>query len=69
MIIPTAEFDPMFADDGVPFRIKMVRYLEREFAGILGPRVMLLHSDEGLETLSRTYVDASLSTSRQNNAA
>jgi hypothetical protein len=38
MIIPTAEFDPMFANDGIPFREKMLAYLEREFADLLrGP--------------------------------
>ncbi len=36
MIIPTAEFDPMFADDGVPFAEKMNAYIVREFADLLG---------------------------------
>ncbi len=36
MILPTPEFDPMFADDGVPFRDKMVDYIRREFADIPG---------------------------------
>ena len=31
MIIPTPEYDPMFADDGVPFRDKMIDYIKREF--------------------------------------
>src|SRR4051812_42964995 len=35
MIIPTASFDPMFAEDGVPFRTKMLRYIQREFADVV----------------------------------
>ncbi len=37
MIIPTPEFDPLFAQDGVPFREKMNAYIAREFADLLGP--------------------------------
>ena len=37
MIIPTPEFDPLFARDGVPFREKMNAYIAREFADLLGP--------------------------------
>jgi hypothetical protein len=45
MIIPTAEFDPMFANDGIPFREKMLAYLEREFADLLrGPARDLIDS-------------------------
>lgn len=40
MIIPTAEYDPMFADDGVPFQEKMVAYIEREFSDILDQRAL-----------------------------
>ena len=36
MIIPTPEFDPMFANDGTPFRTKMTRWIEREFQDLLG---------------------------------
>jgi hypothetical protein len=36
VIIPTPEFDPLFADDGVPFRTKMCEFIAREFADILG---------------------------------
>ena len=52
MILPTPEFDPMFADDGVPFRTKMLRYIDREFSDILGDRRRLLNSDSGLERLA-----------------
>lgn len=51
MIIPTPEFDPMFADDGVPFRAKMVDYIEREFADILTPHLYLLQNDGDLDEL------------------
>ena len=47
MIIPTPEFDPLFADDGVPFRTKMFDYIRREFADLVGPRLALLESEEG----------------------
>lgn len=53
MIIPTPEFDPMFADDGIPFRAKMVSYIEREFSDILGHRQRLLHSESGLDWLAK----------------
>lgn len=52
MIIPTAEYDPMFADDGKPFRTKMIQYIEREFSDLLGPQVGLLKTESGLELLS-----------------
>jgi hypothetical protein len=52
MIIPTPEFDPLFAEDGISFRTKMIEYIKREFADVLGPRIGLLRSDEGLETLA-----------------
>ncbi|MGE0606716.1 MAG: hypothetical protein AB7O62_06275 [Pirellulales bacterium] len=45
MIIPTAEFDPLFARDGVPFRTKMVEYIQQEFADILGPRMHQLERE------------------------
>ena len=53
MIIPTPEFDPMFADDGISFRAKMIEYIKREFGDLLGPRIVLLQSDEGLDELAR----------------
>ena len=49
MIIPTPEFDPLFADDGVPFRTKMFDYIRREFADLVGPRLALLESEEGAD--------------------
>lgn len=36
MIIPTPEFDPFFAHDGVAFRDKMLAYIQREFADVIG---------------------------------
>ena len=53
MILPTPEFDPLFADDGTPFRTKMLGYIEQEFADILGQRRRLLNSDSGLDWLSQ----------------
>lgn len=50
MIIPTPEFDPMFADDGISFRTKMIEYINREFADLLGPR--LLQCDEEIDDLT-----------------
>ena len=69
MIIPTAEYDPLFAEDGVAFRIKMIRYIEREFGDVLGPHRGLLRSDEGLKTLSAIHSPMSLAPSRRNEAA
>jgi hypothetical protein len=54
MIIPTAEYDPLFADDGIPFRTKMIQYIEREFSDLLGSRRGLLYTDGGLDALSGT---------------
>jgi len=34
VIIPTPEFDPFFAQDGVPFRKKMLTYIQQEFADL-----------------------------------
>ena len=65
MILPTPEYDPLFADDGVPFRTKMLRYIEREFADILGDRCSLLGSDRGLEQLAELVADQPNSASPQ----
>jgi hypothetical protein len=54
MIIPTPEFDPMYADNGVPFRVKMIRYIEREFGDMLRGRRELLHTDRGLQALAES---------------
>ena len=51
MIIPTAEFDPMFANDGTPFRTKMTQWIEREFQDLLGKDGRLLGQPGGLEKL------------------
>ena len=53
MILPTPDFDPMFAYDGVPFREKMIRYIQREFSDLLGADATLLETEGGLEILSR----------------
>lgn len=37
MIIPTPQFDPLFAVDDIPFRSKMLDYIEREFSELLTP--------------------------------
>jgi hypothetical protein len=55
MIVPTPEYDPMFADDGVPFRTKMIQYIKQEFSDLLGPRVGLLETDDGLDLLSSLH--------------
>ena len=53
MILPTPDFDPLFAEDGVPFRDKMLAYIEREFSDILGDRRRLLRSESGLDWLAQ----------------
>jgi hypothetical protein len=55
MIIPTPEFDPLFAEGGISFKTKMIEYIKREFGDVLGSRIGLLRSDEGLETLAGMY--------------
>ena len=68
MILPTPEFDPMFADDGVPFRTKMLGYIEREFSDILGDRRRLLNSNSGLDWLAQ-QISRELSPPRSHEAA
>ena len=51
MIIPTPDFDPLFTEDGIPFRTKMLGYIEHEFSDILGDRRRLLNSNTGLDWL------------------
>ena len=46
MIIPTPTYDPLYAADGVPFREKMIRYIEREFGDILRGQQL---TDQGLD--------------------
>jgi hypothetical protein len=50
VIIPTPEYDPLFTDDGVPFREKMIRYIRREFADLLAQEPELAHRIERLES-------------------
>ena len=69
MIIPTSESDPLFAEDGTPFREKMLVWIQREFADILGNNVSLLNSPGGLEELSRVYSVSELNQSRQKKSA
>jgi hypothetical protein len=63
MIIPTPEFDPMFADDGIPLRTKMTQYIKREFGDLLGNHVGLLQTDQGLSVLSEIYLNDGKNTS------
>ncbi|WP_437204452.1 hypothetical protein [Planctomicrobium sp. SH664] len=42
MIIPTPEFDPLFADDGTPFHEKMREYIRREFQDLVDLEKRLL---------------------------
>ena len=68
MILPTPEFDPMFAADGVPFRTKMLGYIDQEFADILGDRRRLLNSNTGLDWLAQ-QINSELLQLRTNEAA
>jgi hypothetical protein len=69
MITPTPEYDPMFADDDIPLRTKMIQYIEREFGDLLGAHRGLLRTDEGLATLSRIYLNNNNETSPPAKAA
>ena len=69
MIIPTPEYDPMFADDGVPFRTKMIEYIKQEFSDLLGPRVGLLQTDDGLDRLSVLNSQTAIGLNRPRRAA
>jgi hypothetical protein len=55
MIIPTPEFDSLFTEDGISFRTKIIEYIKREFGDLLGPRIGLLQTDDGLETLAEIH--------------
>ncbi|MBC7817348.1 MAG: hypothetical protein IAG10_10705 [Planctomycetaceae bacterium] len=68
MILPTPEFDPLFAEDGIPFRTKMLGYIEQEFADILGDRRRLLNSNTGLDWLAQ-QINRELLQLRPNEAA
>jgi hypothetical protein len=49
MIIPTSEFDPLFAEDGIPFRTKMIEYIKREFTEFLELHAILPQIGEECE--------------------
>ncbi len=68
MILPTPEFDPLFAEDGIPFRTKMLGYIEQEFSDILGDRRRLLNSKASLDWLAQ-QISRELSQLRTNEAA
>lgn len=55
MIIPTAEYDPLFARDGIPFSEKMVDYIEREFGELLGADADLRQRVQGLRTRALSH--------------
>ena len=55
MIIPTPDFDPLFASDGIPFQDKMCAYIRGEFSDVLGTHAPFLTSPGGLDVLSRIY--------------
>ena len=42
MIIPTPEYDPMFADDGALFRTGIIQYIHREFSDVAGSHLQRL---------------------------
>ena len=69
MIIPTPQFDPMFANDGVPFRDKMIDYIAREFSDTLGSHIATLQSQRGLDSLSAIYVSGAMDSSSERKAA
>ncbi len=68
MILPTPEYDPLFAADGIPFRQKLLAYIEQEFTDILGDRRRLLHSESGIDWLSQ-QISRELPQPRSNEAA
>jgi len=45
MIIPTPEYDPMYAHAGVSFRAKMIRCIERKFGDM--PKLHAFTTSEG----------------------
>ena len=69
MIIPTPQYDPMFANDGVPFRDKMIDYIAREFSDTLGSHIAALQSPRGLDSLSAIYVGGATDSSSERKAA
>ena len=69
MIIPTPDFDQLFAIDGIPFGLKMCQYIQREFADILIPNTVFVESEAGWEVVARLPFPAVESTESQKNAA
>jgi len=69
MIIPTAEYDPLFARDGIPFREKMIGYIIREFGDTLAARADLSLSELLRETRFENSLPSANATSHQNRAA
>ena len=68
MILPTPEFDPMFANDGIPFRTKMLARIEQDFSDLLGERKRLLGSESGRIWHARQF-DSEISRPRSSDAA
>ena len=69
MIIPTSDFDPLFADDGIPFGLKMRQYIQREYADQLGPYTALLDSKAGLAVVAKMFLPEFETTASQKDAA
>ena len=69
MIIPTPDFDPLFADDGIPFGLKMRQYIQREFAEQLGPYTALLETEEGLAIVAANFFPHVAANASQRDAA
>ncbi len=68
MILPTPEFDPMFANDGIPFRTKLLARIEQEFSDLLGERKRLLGSESERIWLTR-QIDSQITRPRSSDAA
>ena len=69
MIIPTADFDPMFANDGIPFGLKMRQYIQREFADEPGSLVELAVTEEGLAVVAAIFFPNNAKSRSESDAA
>ena len=69
MIIPTPDFDPLFADDGIPFGLKMRQFIQREFADELGPYIAVLEAEEGLAVVAARFFPEFAANASQRDAA
>ncbi|MEJ7593932.1 MAG: hypothetical protein WKF77_20530 [Planctomycetaceae bacterium] len=58
----------MFANDGIPFRTKMLARIEHEFSDLLGDRKRLLGRETGLIRLAG-QIDTEISRPRSSDAA